>query len=184
MPKVYSSMIQSTKCPQIAQDALLEPLCNIIVDISTLFVPFHIVLVDQSSPVSTVSLSRGKKDILLYILLDIRGIKHAPSLCCGNDFANQLCMRDGLSPLHYPDNSRLRFIVAIRSYTLVCLLILLLSFFGLNLVDLDAIPRVGEIEIDREGICVIDVFTFRLFIEDPVLSAGKGLERPLEFGIV
>ena len=93
-------------------------------------------------------------------------------------------MCDGLPALHDPDNSRLRLIVAIRSDTLVGLLILLFSLFGLNLVDLDAVPRMGEAEVHREGIRVVDVFTFWLFIEDAVLSAGKGLERPLEFGVV
>ena len=93
-------------------------------------------------------------------------------------------MRDGLPALHDPDNSRLRLIIAIRSDTFVGLLILLFSLFGLNLVDLDAVPRMGEAEVHCEGICVIDVFTFWLFTEDAVLSAGKGLERPLEFGVV
>lgn len=93
-------------------------------------------------------------------------------------------MCDGFSALHDPDNSRLCLIIAIRSYTLVGLLIFLFSLFGLNLVDLNAVPWVGEIEIDCEGICVIDIFTFWLFIEDTVLSTGEGLERPLEFGVV
>lgn len=73
-------------------------------------------------------------------------------------------MCDGFSALHDPDNSRLCLIIAIRSYTLVGLLVFLFSLFGLNLVDLDAVPRVGEIEIHGEGICVVDVFTFWLFI--------------------
>ena len=93
-------------------------------------------------------------------------------------------MRDGLPALHDPDDSCLRLIIAIRSDTLVCLLILLFSLFGLDLVDLDAIPRVGEIEIHCKHVCVIDVFTFWLFVEDAVLGAGKGLERPLELRVV
>ena len=93
-------------------------------------------------------------------------------------------MRDGLSALHDPDNGRLRLIIAVRSDTLVCLLILLLGLFGLDLIDLDAIPRVGEVEIECKHVCVIDVFTFWLFVKDAVLGAGKGLERPLEFRVV
>ena len=93
-------------------------------------------------------------------------------------------MRNALPALHDPDDSRLRLVIAIRSYTLVGLLILLFGLFGLDLVDLDAVPRVGEAEIHREGISVVDVFTSWFFVEDAVLSAGKGLERPLEFGIV
>ena len=93
-------------------------------------------------------------------------------------------MRDGLSALHDPNDSRLRLIIAIRSDTLVCLLILLFGLFGLDLIDLDAIPRMGEVEIQCKRVCVIDVFTFWLFIEDAVLGAGKGLERPLEFRVV
>ena len=93
-------------------------------------------------------------------------------------------MRNGLSALHDPDNGRLRLIIAIRSYALVGLLVLLFRLFGLNLVDLDAIPWVSEVEIHCEGICVVDIFTFWLFAEDAVLSAGKRLERPLKLGIV
>ena len=93
-------------------------------------------------------------------------------------------MRDGLSALHDPNNSRLRLVIAIRSHTLVRLLILLLGLFGLDLVDLDAIPRMGEVEIQCKNVRLIDVFTFWLFVEDAVLGAGKGLERPLEFRVV
>ena len=93
-------------------------------------------------------------------------------------------MRDGLPALHDSNDSRLRLIIAIRSHTLVCLLILLFSLFGLDLVDLDAIPRVGEIEIHCKYVCVIDIFTFWLFVEDAVLGTGKGLERPLELRVV
>ena len=93
-------------------------------------------------------------------------------------------MRDGLSALHDPDDSRLRLIIAIRGDTLVGLLILLFGLFGLDLVDLDAIPRVGEVGIQCKLVGVIDVFTFWLLVEDAVLGAGEGLERPLEFRVV
>ena len=93
-------------------------------------------------------------------------------------------MRDGLSALHDPDNSRLRLIIAIGGDTLVRLLILLLGLFGLDLVDLDAIPRVGEVGIQCKFVGVIDIFTFWLLVEDAVLGAGEGLERPLEFRVV
>lgn len=93
-------------------------------------------------------------------------------------------MRDGLSALHDPDNSGLRLVIAIRSDTFVGLLILLFSLFGLNLVDFDAVPRVGEIEIHCESVGVIDIFTFWLFSKNAEPSAGKGLERPLEFRVV
>lgn len=93
-------------------------------------------------------------------------------------------MCNSLPALHYPYNCRLRLVIAIRSYTLVGLLILLFGLFGLDLVDLDAVPRVGEVEIYGEGVRVVDVFTSWLFIEDAVLSAGKGLKCPLEFGVI
>ena len=185
MLKIYPNMTEYLRnIRQIAGGALLEPLCNVVVDVSPLLVPFHIILIDQSILVSTSLQVEGQFDILLNILLNVRRVQHAPSLGCRNDFTNQLRMRNALSALHDPDNSRLCLIIAIRSYTLVGLSILLFSLFGLNLVDLDAVPRMGETEVYSEGICVVDVFTFWLFIEDPVLSAGKGLERPLEFGVV
>lgn len=93
-------------------------------------------------------------------------------------------MRNGLPAFHDPDNGRLRFVITIRSYTLVRLLILLFGFFGLDLVDLDAIPWVRKVEIHSESVGVPDVFTSWLFAEDAILSAGKGLERPFEFGVV
>ena len=93
-------------------------------------------------------------------------------------------MRDAFPALHDPNNSRLRLIIAIRGDTLVRLLILLLGLFGLNLVDLDAVPRVGEVEIQCKYVGVIDIFTFWLFVEDAVLGAGKGLERPFELRVV
>ena len=93
-------------------------------------------------------------------------------------------MRDTLSALHNPDNSSLRLVVAISSHTLMGLLIFLLGLFGLNLVDLDAVPWVCEVEIHAEGICFADVFTFWLFTQNAELCASKGLERPLELGIV
>ena len=163
---------------------LLRPLCNIVVDISPLLVPFHVILLNQSILVSTVSHSHLGTDILLNVLLNVRRIQYAPGLCSRNDFTDQLRVRDGLSALHDPNNGRLRLIIAIRSDTLVCLLILLLGLFGLDLIDLDAIPRVGEVEIESKHVCVVDVFTFWLFVEDAVLGAGKGLERPLEFRVV
>lgn len=78
----------------------------------------------------------------------------------------------------------MRLVITICSDTLMRLLILLFGLFGLDLVDLDAIPWVREVEIYCEGVGVIDVFTSWLFGEDAVLSAGKGLERPLEFGVI
>lgn len=127
---------------------------------------------------------RGWIDILLNILLDVRRIQHTPTLRGRNDFTDQLRMRNALPALHNPNNSRLRLVIAIRSYTLVGLLIFLFGLFGLDLVDLDAVPWVGEVEIHREGICIVDVFASWLFVEDAVLGTGKGLKRPLQFRIV
>ena len=93
-------------------------------------------------------------------------------------------MRYGLPALHDPDNSRLRLVVAIRSYTLVGLLVLLFSFFGLDLIDLDAVSWMGKVKIHREGVRVADVFTSWLFIENAIIGASKGLEGPLEFGVI
>ena len=93
-------------------------------------------------------------------------------------------MRDTLSTLHNPNNCRLRLEIAIRSHTLMGLLIFLFGLFGLDLIDLHTVPWMGEVEIHGEGIGFVDVFTRWLLIEDAVLGAGKGLQRPFEFGIV
>ena len=66
----------------------------------------------------------------------------------------------------------------------MCLLVLLLGLFGLDLVDFDAVSRVDEVEIECKHVCVTDVITFWLFVEDAILGAGEGLECPLEFRVV
>ena len=64
------------------------------------------------------------------------------------------------------------------------LLILLFSLFGLDLVDLDPVPWMGEVEIQGEGVGFVDVFTPRFFVKNAVLGASKGLEGPFKLGIV
>ena len=88
-------------------------------------------------------------------------------------------MRDTLSALHDADDCSLRFIVTVCCNTLVSLLILLLGFFGLDLIDLDAIFGVGEVEIHSEGVTGIDVFAFRSLAQDSIPSTGKGLKGSL-----
>ena len=93
-------------------------------------------------------------------------------------------MRNAPSTLHDPNNRGLCLVIAIRGNALVGLLVLLFGLLGLDLVDLDAVPRVGEVEIHGERIGVVDVFTSWFFAENTVLSAGEGLKCPLEFGVV
>ena len=64
------------------------------------------------------------------------------------------------------------------------LLVFSLRFFGLDLVDLDAIFGMGEAEIDRECVTIVDVFTFRILTEYAVAGAGQGLQSSLKFNIV
>ena len=93
-------------------------------------------------------------------------------------------MCNSLPALHDPNNSRLGLVIAIRSYTLVGLLVLLFCLFGLDLVDLDAVPWVCEVEIHGEVVSVVNVFTSWLLVKDAVLSAGEGLKCSLEFRVV
>ena len=93
-------------------------------------------------------------------------------------------MRDALSALHDSHNRRLRLVIAIRRHPLVRLLILLFRLFGLDLVDLDTVPWMGEVEVDGKAIRLVDVFTSWLFNEDAILGTGKGLQRPFDFGII
>ena len=164
---------------------MLESLCNIVVDVSPLFVPFHVILLNQSV---LVSMSRKthlqELDILLDILLDVRRVQHSPCLRRRNHFTDQLGMRNTLSALHDPDNCRLRLEITIRRHTLVGLLIFLFGLLGLDLVDLDTVPWMGEVEVHGKAICLIDIFTSWLFREDAEPGAGKRLQRSFEFGIV
>ena len=112
---------------------------------------------------------------LLNILLNIRRIQHTSTLRSSNDLRNELSMSDRLPALHNADDSSLRFVVAVRCNTLVSLLVLLLGFFGLDLVDLDAVFGVGEVEVHGEGVADVDVFAFGVFTQNSISGAGKGL---------
>ena len=81
-------------------------------------------------------------------------------------------MRYLLPTLHDPNNSSLGFVVAICSYTFVCLLVLGFGLFGLDLIDFDAVFYVGEVGVDAECVGVVDVLAFGGFAEDAVLGAG------------
>ncbi len=186
---LFSIYLNVTGCPrnvrQIAQNALLGFLSNVVIDVAPLLVPFHIVLIDQSILVSWVPRNSQRQiDILLNILFDVRRIQHAPGFRRRNDFTDQLRMCNSLPALHDPNNCRLGLVIAISSYTLVGLLILLFCLFGLDLVDLDAVPWVSEVEIHGEVISVVNVFTSWLLVKDAVLSAGERLKCSLEFRVV
>ena len=84
-------------------------------------------------------------------------------------------MSDRLPALHNAYDSSLRLVVAVRCNTLVSLLVLLLGFFGLDLVDLDAVFGVGEVEVHGEGVADVDVFAFGVFTQNSISGAGKGL---------
>ena len=62
LPRIYSNVPMSYN--KISAESLKMhcqgPLCNIVVDISPLLVPFHVILIDQSVLVSTVSHSHAK----------------------------------------------------------------------------------------------------------------------------
>lgn len=93
-------------------------------------------------------------------------------------------MRDLLSALHNTHNGSLSFKITISSDTFVGLLVLLLRFFGLDLVDFDAILWVREVEVHSESIAGIDIFAFGGFAENAIACAGEGLEGSLEFGVI
>ena len=93
-------------------------------------------------------------------------------------------MRNLLPALHYADNSGLRFIVAVGRNPFVRLLILLLCFFGLYLIDFDAVLGMRKVEVHGENIARLDVLAFGTLTQDSVLSAGKGLQCSLQFDII
>ena len=81
-------------------------------------------------------------------------------------------MRNLLSALHNPDNGSLRFIVAVCGYTLVSLLIFGFGLLSLYLIDLDAVFRVGEVDVHGESIINVDIFTFGVFAEHSIARTG------------
>ena len=92
-------------------------------------------------------------------------------------------MDDCLATLHDADKCCLRLILSVLCHSFMCLLVLLLSLFKLNLVDLDAELRIVEGEVDAEGVGHIDVAAFGEFIEDTRSTTGKRLERSFELGV-
>ena len=60
-------------------------------------------------------------------------------------------------------------------------LVFFFGFFELNLIDLDAIFRVGEVGVEGEGVGRGDVLAFGVFGEGAQFGAGEGLESALYF---
>ena len=122
-------------------------------------------------------------NLLLNLPFDVRRIQHPPRPRCPNDFTDQLRMRNCLPRLHDPDNCRLSLKLPILGRSLVRGTVFFFRFFGLNLVNLDAVLRVGEFEVESEGVVVGDVFGAGGFAEDLIFGAGEGLEGALELEI-
>lgn len=84
-------------------------------------------------------------------------------------------MHDRLPALHDPHDRRLRLVVAVRRDPLVRFLVLGFRLLELDLVDLDAVLRVGEVAVEGEGVGRVDVLAFGRFGQDAVSGAGEGL---------
>lgn len=69
-------------------------------------------------------------------------------------------MGDCPAGFHDSDNSCLGLVIPIGDYSFMSLFVLCFGFLGLDLVDLDAIFRIGEIFIHGECIAVVDVLAF------------------------
>ena len=93
-------------------------------------------------------------------------------------------MRNLLPALHYADNSGLSFVVAVCRNPFMRLLILLLCLLGLYLIDFDAVLGMRKVEVHCENVARIDVLAFGTLTQDPIPSAGKGLQCSLQFDIV
>ncbi len=93
-------------------------------------------------------------------------------------------MRNRFPALHDAHDGGLRFEIAVGGDAFVRLLVFGLGFFGLDLVDLDAVFGVGEGEVYIEGVIDVDVFAFWVFAQDAVAGAGEGLQGSFEFGVV
>ena len=93
-------------------------------------------------------------------------------------------MSDLLSTLHDTDNRGLSLVVTVGGHTFVCLLVLGFGFFGLDLIDFDAVFWVGEVEVDVECVLSVDVFSFWGFAKNAIASACKGLEGSFELDVI
>ena len=122
--------------------------------------------------------------ILLNVGFDIRWVKRAAVPRRGDDFADELRVRDGLSALHDAYNGRLGLEGAVSRDSLMCLLILLLGLLSLDLIDFDAVFGVLEVVVDTEGVAIVDVFAFGVLAEDAIFGAGEGLQCALELDVI
>ena len=93
-------------------------------------------------------------------------------------------MRDCFSTLHDSYNGRLSLKGAVSRHSFVRLLVLLFGLFGLDLVDLDAVPWVLEIVVDAEGVGVVDFFPLGVLAENAIFGTCKGLKCALELNII
>ncbi len=93
-------------------------------------------------------------------------------------------MRDLLPTFHDANDSSLCLVIAIRSHTLVGLLVLGFGLFSLDLIYLNAIFRMRKVEIDSERVTGIDIFAFWSFAKNAVTSACEGLQGSLEFDVI
>ena len=89
-------------------------------------------------------------------------------------------MLDLLLALHDAHDGRLRLVLSIRCDSLMRLLVLLLCLLELDLIDLDAVLRVREAQVDDELVRGIDVLASRGLGQHAVLGAGERLQRALE----
>ena len=116
-------------------------------------------------------LEQKQPHLLFNILLDIRRIQDASALGGGDDFRHEFGVGNGLAGLHDANDGGLGFVVAVGGDALVGFFVFGDGFFGLDLVDFDAVFCVGEAEVDGEGVGVVDVFAFGGLGQDPVFGA-------------
>ena len=106
---------------------------------------------------------RKKRNLLFNILLDISRIQWASILGGADDLRHELGVGDCLARLHDSDDGGLRLVIAICGDAFVRLFVLFFGFLGLDLIDLDAVFRVGEILVQGECVGVGDVSASRRF---------------------
>ena len=82
-------------------------------------------------------------------------------------------MGNCLARFHDADDSCLRFIVAICCDSFVSLLVFFFGFFGLDLVDFDAVFEIGEIQIYGEYVAVVNISASRCLGQHSMLGAGE-----------
>ena len=95
-------------------------------------------------------------------------------------FGDQRVMKNFFSHFHYPHDGRIYLVLAILKDFLICLLILFLRLFKLNLIDFDSKQFVLEFFVKRKHIIRVDFDSFWAFEQNGHFATRQWLQSSFQ----